>query len=164
MLDLDVKIIVIQLVTFLVGMVLIWKFFVKYFLDIIAKRAADVKSVIEQAENNNREAEKLKAEYMKHIDDIEKQIQQAIKDATKEGIDVKNEIILKARQEAKAILDRTYEKIGLEKEKMLKELKNEVVNMSVNLAEKLIKEKIGGKVDDRLVDEALAEISKGGKA
>jgi len=161
MLEFDPKILIAQLVTFIIGMILIWKIFIKMFLRMIDKRAADVKAAIEQAEKNRIDAETLKAEYQKHLDEIEKKIQQAVTAATKEGIEVKNDIILKARQEAKAILDKTFEKIDLEKEKMLKELKAEVVNMSVSLAEKVIKENITKKVDERMLDEVLADIEKG---
>ncbi|MEI7904615.1 MAG: F0F1 ATP synthase subunit B [Candidatus Firestonebacteria bacterium] len=162
MLDFDPKILIVQIVTFLLGMILIWKVFIKMFLGMIEKRAAEVKTALENAEKNKADTEEMKAEYLKHLEEIEKRVQEAIKDATKEGIEVKNEIILKARQEAKNILDKTYEKIGIEKDKMLKELRTEVVNMSISIAEKVIKENITKKVDDKLVDEVLSEIEKGG--
>ena len=162
MLDFDPKILIVQIITFLLGMILIWKVFIKMFLGMIDKRAAEVKAALENAEKNRADTEEMKAEYLKHLEEIEKRVQEAIKDATKEGIEVKNEIILKARQEAKNILDKTYEKIGIEKDKMLKELRTEVVKMSVSIAEKVIKENITKKVDDKLVDEVLSEIEKGG--
>ena len=161
MLEFDPKILIVQIITFLIGMLLIWKVFIKMFLGMIEKRAAEVKATLENADKNRLDSETLKAEYQKHLNDIEMRIQQAIKDATKEGIEVKNDIILRARQEAKTILDKTYEKIDLEKEKMLKELKDEVVKMSVNIAEKVIKENITKKVDEKLINEVLSEIEKG---
>ncbi len=163
MLNFEPYILLVTIITFLIGMVLIWNVFLKRFLRVLEDRAAGVKDNIESAEKNKTEAESLRLEYQKHLDEIDKKVQRAIKDATKEGIELKNEIILKARQEAKNVLDKTYEKIDLEKEKMLKELKTEVVNMSVTIAEKIIKENLSHKVNDRMVDEVLAEIERGGK-
>ncbi len=163
MLNFEPYILLATIITFLIGMVLIWNVFLKRFLKVLEDRAAGVKENIESAEKNKTESENLRLEYQKHLDEIDKKVQQAIKDATKEGIELKNDIILKARQEAKDVLDKTYEKINLEKEKMLKELRIEVVNMSVAIAEKLIKENLSHKVNDRIVDEVLAEIEKGGK-
>jgi F-type H+-transporting ATPase subunit b len=159
-LSLDLWTLIAQIITFIIGMVLIYFIFVKYFVGLIDKRAAEVKATVENAEKTRLTAESLRAEYQKNLEEIEKRIQQAVKEATKEGLEVKNDIILKARQEAKDILEKTYEKISLEKEKMLKELKDEVVDMSVLLAEKIIKENITKKVDGKLVDEVLAEIEK----
>ncbi len=163
MLNFDAYILLATIVTFILGMVLIWNVFIKRFIKALEDRAAGIKDNIESAEKSKSEAEKLRLEYQNNLDEIDKKMQLIIKDATKTGIDLKNEIIQKARQEAKDVLDKTYEKIDLEKEKMLKELKTDVVNMSVNIAEKLIKENLSAKVNDRMVDEVIAELEKDGR-
>ncbi|MFH1824757.1 MAG: F0F1 ATP synthase subunit B [Candidatus Firestonebacteria bacterium] len=159
MLDIDWKILAIQIVTFIIGMVLIWKVFVKYFLKILSERATNIKQTLNNIEQQKNEVQKLKGDYEKNLAEIDKKIQEGVKIATKEGIEVKNEIILKAREEAKAILDKTYEKIEIEKEKMFKELRTEVANLAVSIAEKVIRESIDKKTQEKLIDGILEEIS-----
>jgi F-type H+-transporting ATPase subunit b len=156
----DWSILIIQIITFIIGMVLIWKIFVKYFLKILSERASSIKQTLSDIDKQKIEVEKLKLEYQRNLEEIDKKIQEGVRIATKEGIEVKNEIILKAREEAKAILDRAYEKIELEKEKMLKELRAEVANLAVSIAEKVIKESINKKTQEKLIDEILQEIGK----
>jgi len=160
-LSVDLPLILIQLATFLAGMVLIWFVFLKGFSKKMQDRSELIKNTIEAAEKQKIDVEKLQADYEKQLETIEKKFQEKIREATKEGLEIKNDIITKAREEARILLEKTGEKLEIEREKMLKELRIEMVGLSLSIAEKVIREKMDKTHQDRLVNEILEEIDAG---
>ena len=71
---------------------------------------------------------------------------------------ISNDIVEKAKIEAKNIVDRGYKEIELEREKTIDELKKEVVNISTLIATKLIKKNIDENDADLLFKETLDQI------
>ncbi|OGF45150.1 MAG: ATP synthase F0 subunit B [Candidatus Firestonebacteria bacterium RIFOXYA2_FULL_40_8] len=159
-LSIDLPLILINLGTFLIGMVLIWFVFLKGFSKKMQDRADLIKNTIDSAEKQKIDVEKLKADYEKQIETIEKKFQEKIREATKEGHEIKNDIILKAREEAKELLEKTKEKLAIEKEKMLKEMRLEVANLGISIAEKVIKQSINKEAQDKIIADITKEVEK----
>ncbi|OGF51567.1 MAG: ATP synthase F0 subunit B [Candidatus Firestonebacteria bacterium GWA2_43_8] len=159
-LSVDLPLILIQLGTFLLGMVLIWFVFLKGFSKKMQDRADLIKNTIEAAEKQKIDVEKLKLDYENQLETIEKKYQEKIREATKEGTEIKNSIVLQAREEAKVLLEKTKEKLGIEKEKMLKEMRLEVAGLGIKIAEKVIKESVNKETQDRIIADIVKEVER----
>ena len=68
--------------------------------------------------------------------------------------------MLRAREEAKLLLVKTGEKLEIEKEKMLKEMRIEITNLALSIAEKVLKENVGKQQQEKLVADLLKELEK----
>ncbi len=159
-LNVDLGILAIQVITFLLGMILIWQVFLKKFSKKLAERSDYIKNTLESVARQKIEVEALKADFQKQLETIDKRYQEKIREATKEAMDIKNDIVLQAREESKSLLEKTGEKLEIEKEKMLKEMRIEVTNLALAIAEKVLKENIDKNRQEKIVEELLKEFEK----
>ena len=159
-LNIDLGILAIQVITFLLGMILIWQVFLKKFSKKLAERSDYIKNTLESVARQKIEVEALKADFQKQLETIDKRYQEKIREATKEAMDIKNDIVLQAREESKSLLEKTGEKLEIEKEKMLKEMRIEVTNLALAIAEKVLKENIDKNRQEKIVEELLKEFEK----
>lgn len=159
-LNVDLGILVIQVITFLLGMILIWQVFLKRFSKKLTERSDYIKDTLDSVARQKIEVEALKADFQKQLEKIDKTFQEKIREATKEGSEIKNDIVLRAREEAKLLIEKTGEKLEIEKEKMLKEMRIEISNLALSIAEKALKEKIAKHYQKKLVEDLLKEIEK----
>ncbi|MEK6647123.1 MAG: F0F1 ATP synthase subunit B [Candidatus Firestonebacteria bacterium] len=158
MVDIDLKILLVQLATFLLGLVLLWKIFYKRLTKIMETRSEKIKSDIENAEKFKTEMNELKQKYEKELGSIEVKLQELTRQAIKEGQIIKEEIISTAREEAKQTILQTKEKLGMEKEKTLKEIKDEIINISMSAAEKILKQNLNKETNKKLVEDFITQI------
>ena len=137
-----------------------WQVFLKKFSKKLAERSDYIKNTLESVARQKIEVEALKADFQKQLETIDKRYQEKIREATKEAMDIKNDIVLQAREESKSLLEKTGEKLEIEKEKMLKEMRIEVTNLALAIAEKVLKENIDKNRQEKIVEELLKEFEK----
>ncbi len=159
-LNVDLGILIIQVITFLLGMILIWQVFLKKFSKKLSERSAHIKDTLDEIAKQKIEVEALKADFQKQLETIDKKFQDKIREATKEGSEIKNDLVLRAREEAKLLLVKTGEKLEIEEEKMLKEMRIEITNLALSIAEKVLKENVGKQQQEKLVADLLKELEK----
>ena len=58
------------------------------------------------------------------------------------------------------LLEKTKEKLGIEKEKMLKEMRLEVAGLGIKIAEKVIKESVNKETQDRIIADIVKEVER----
>jgi F-type H+-transporting ATPase subunit b len=73
---------------------------------------------------------------------------------------MKNEIVAKAHESAKTMMGQAKEDIQREKETALLQLKNEVADLAMNAAEKIIDETLDEAKQKKLVDNVLQSLPK----
>ncbi len=140
---------------------------VKFAFPVILKAVEDRKNYIDEsllaAKNANEELAKISETREAIL--LETRNQQT--EILKEGTRIKEEIIAKAKDDAKIesekIIDAARNQISEEREKAIRMIRNEAALLSVELAERILREKLGSseeqsKMIDRLLDEI--EISK----
>tara|TARA_B100001758_G_scaffold247626_1_gene266242 strand:- start:3130 stop:3633 length:504 start_codon:yes stop_codon:yes gene_type:complete len=160
-----------SLVTPSIGL-MFWTCVVFVTLVLILKRFA-WKPILNSVEERNnsieqalQSAEKAKQEMATLQSDNEKILQEARteRDAMlKEARDLKNEIINEAKkqanEEADKILISTKDQINNEKMKALVELKNQVANLSIEMAEKILKSELQDKNKQKeLIEQSIKSL------
>ena len=103
---------------------------------------------LDTAAADKKEAARLKAEYEEKIRDIEKEADEILSQARKKALKREDEIISEARQEALKITERAVRD----------QVKQEMIQVAVAMAGKIITDKIDPAKQDALVEETLKEM------
>jgi F-type H+-transporting ATPase subunit b len=159
MIEIDFKIILAQVVTFLFAIFILWKISWKPLVEILKKRKTEIAKNLSEAEKLKLETEKLKMEYEKLIAEIDKKAQVMITNAISSGEQQKQQIILSARDEAKKILEIARRQIGQEKELVKQDLKREIVPIAISIAERVLEKAIDRNTHKQLIEKFLTEIN-----
>ena len=125
---------------------------------VLDKRKNKIKKELDDADEKLKLAENMKQEYEKKLAEVKTEINNMLEAAKKNANILSNEIVEKAKSDAKVIVDRGHKEIELEKEKAIDQLKKEVVNISTLIATKLIKKNINENDADLLFKETLDQI------
>lgn len=140
-----------------IGLILLLKKFAwKPILDAINSREEGIRNALLSAENAKREMQNLKSDNEKLLADA-----RAERDALmKEAREIKEKMIIDAKVEAQAqgekMIAQAKASIESEKNAALADLKNQVSNLSIEIAEKVLKEELSNKdAQTKLVDKLL---------
>ncbi|MGI6148358.1 MAG: F0F1 ATP synthase subunit B [Firmicutes bacterium] len=147
-----------ETVNFLILVVVLWRILyqpVRKFLD---ERTASIEGQIRAAEEQRAAAEKMRADLEKQLAEQSRQAKEYIDQAVRRGEALQAEIIAKAKQEAEEIRQRAILDIQLEKEKAWSELKEHVVQLSFELASKVVRASLDQSAHERLIEDTLAKL------
>jgi len=149
-----------QSLLFIVLLLLLRKFAWKPILNAIDEREEGIKSALEEAENARKEMQNLTA-------DNERILKQARieRDALlKEAREMKESIISEAKGaaqiQATKVIEQAQATIQAEKQAAITDLKNQVAELSLGIAEKVVREELSDKNKQiKLVEDMLKEVT-----
>ncbi len=134
-----------QLLIF-VGLILILKKFAwKPILDTLNERENSIKESLESAQKAKDEFSKIKADNEKILSDAKKERDFIISDAKKTGREIIEDSKNLAKLESEKIIENARESIIQEKDLILKDLKSQVVDISVEIASKILQKELNEK-------------------
>lgn len=151
-----------QFFTFLVGMVLIWKLFLVPLLELLARRRDEISGNLDSAEKARDETAALRDEVKNELAKIRDEARQEISKALSEGEVRRNEILGKASQDAEVLVAKARQSMEEEKERVLDELRSEVGQIAVTVAEKILGEATSVQADEKLIDDLLKTLPSRG--
>jgi F-type H+-transporting ATPase subunit b len=117
---------------------IVWKLSWKPLIKFIKDRQESVRQSLENAEKMRLAASKLEEDYQQRLLQVEKQTQDLIALAKQEGNRAKEEILASTQKEIADMRKRAQEHLDLEREKLIKELREKVISISMNLTTKII--------------------------
>lgn len=126
---------------------------VRNFMD---KRKEGIQSDLDSASSSRREADELKAECERQLRDIEKEREKILISANKKAMERSEAIIKEAREEAEIIRKHTMNELAQERTAMEGEIKRQLIELSVMLAERFVSVSMDEAAQDRYVEQALA--------
>jgi len=156
-LGVNIKIVIIQALGFLILLWLMKKFLFGRIQGIMQKRREEVVEGYERNERARQELEELKNNYEARLANIESEATQKMEQAVKEAQKLAQEILTTTRQEADEIRERAVYDFNQEKKKALTEIRDEVVNLSMELTTKMIQKSMDKKTAEKLVDDFIGE-------
>lgn len=160
MLEINPGLIIWTIVTFLILLALLKKFAWKPLLDALERREEHIHSSIERAEKMAQEAELLASENRKKIEEAETKSSLILKEARELGEKIKSEIIEKANQQARNLIEQAKAEIEREKEAALIRLRSEVADLAILAAKKVVGETLNDDAQRKLIDSYLDELPK----
>ncbi len=124
---------------------------------LIEARQKEIDDMYENAGNAEEEALAMKEEYLKKLNDAQAASDKIVKDAVARGQKREEEIVDKASREAAQILSKAQDDIQLEKKKAVNEAKDEISDMALAIAGKVVgrelKQADQAEMIDRFIDE-----------
>ena len=147
-----------QALGFLVLLWLLKKFAWKPLLTIIDERRDKISSEFSNIERAKTELSRLEEDYKAKLADIEAHARIKIQEAISEGQRISIEIQEKAREEAKKTIDKAKANIEIEVAKAMVDLRNQMANIAIKAAEKILKEELSGDRHKRLVSDFIDNV------
>ncbi|SHI69462.1 F0F1 ATP synthase subunit B [Algibacter luteus] len=149
-----------QLVLFIGLVLLLRKFAWKPILDAVEKREEGIQNALDSAEKAKLEMENLQADNQKLLKEARAEREEMLKEAR----DMKNKMIEDAKTEASEsaakLIAQAQASIESEKKAAIAELKSQVANLSVEIAEKVVRTELSNKDKQlKLVETMLGEKS-----
>ncbi|WP_288980793.1 F0F1 ATP synthase subunit B [uncultured Flavobacterium sp.] len=147
-----------QVVIFVGLILLLKKFAWKPILDAVNDREEGIKNALLAAENAKKDMQNLKADNEKLLAEARAERDLMLKEAR----EIKEKMIADAKSEAQTqgekMIDQAKASIESEKNAAMAELKNQVSSLSLEIAEKLLKEELSNKeAQTKLVEKMLGD-------
>jgi len=148
------------IITFLLLFYVLAKFAWKPLLKMLEERENLIKSSLDDAEKARQELEKINSESEVIISQARSEAQSILSDGKAAAEKIKDDTIAKAKDEASKIREDAKHQIQVEKDKAITDIKKEVVELSISVAEKLINKNISEQDNSSLIEESLKKIKK----
>ncbi len=144
----------------LILFLLMKKFFFKPIKNILKQREDEINSLYEKANSSSTEAEKLKEEYENRLKDAKKEASEIVGGAVKNAEARGNAIVDDAKKEARGILDRAEREIEQEKTAAVNEIKGDISNLAVNIAQKVIEKDLKKEDHEKMIDDIISKMGE----
>ena len=126
--------------------------------NMIDSRQKEIDAMYDEAGAAKAEAQALQSEYKEKLAAAQQTSDRMVKEAVARGQSRQEEIISQANAEARAILDKANADIAQEKKKALNDAKNEISELAMAIAEKIVGRELTNVDQAKLVDEFINEL------
>ncbi len=149
-----------QLLIFIFLLLLLKKFAWKPILDSVNERESFIKNAMLEAEKARNEMASIEESNQKVLKEARAEREALLKDARATGAEIIAQSKIDAQTEANKIIAQAQETIRNEKRAAVNELKNQVAQISLEIAEKVIDKELDNKNKQaELVDKFLKDVS-----
>ncbi len=146
-----------MLVSFTLLLILLKKFAWKPILNSLKEREESISEALNTAEKAREEMKKLKADNEAIIREARLEKEKILKEAQEIKIQIVEKAKEEASQEAHKIIETTRLNIRQEKVSALEEIKKQVAELSVDIAEKILREKLSTDAEQKKIIEKYLE-------
>ena len=148
------------MVVFVLFVLLLKKLAWKPLIGALNQREESILNAIENAEKLNKEAEQLIEQNKKNLADANAQSMKIINESKDAANKVREDLIQKANEDARKILDNAKMELEKQKESALSEMKDKISEIAVQAAEKIISENLDAKKQRELIGDFLSKVTK----
>ena len=146
------------LIVFGITLFVLWKVAFPRIAEALDKRQRMIEDSIDTAEKTKREADELLREYRERLSDARGQADEIVARARRTAEAHENESQADARAKREEMMDQTRRDIEAETRRAIQQIRAEVADLTVLATEKVTRKTLDSADQQRLVDEALAEL------
>ena len=128
------------------------KFLFNPVMKIITDRQQEIDDLYADASSARQQAKSLEAEYRQKLSAAQATSERIVKEAVVRGQTREEEIIRKANEDAAAIMSKASADIAMEKQKAITDAKNEISDLAMAIAGKVVERELGSKDQQALID------------
>ena len=158
--DIHPDTIIFAMINFCILVVGLKVFLYKPVCNMLDSRREEVINNLNSAEEAKLEAQKLKDEYAAQIQNARAEAQDIINQAAKIGEQTKADIVTEAREEASRLTAKAQAEIAREKTEALNEIRNEIADLAVLAASKVVGKTIDVADHQNMVDNFVKEVGE----
>ncbi len=159
-LGIDPKLLIAQVVNFLILLFVLKKFVYGPVLEKLEQRRGMIAKSAHDAKKSEELLKDIEQTRMEMIQQTKKTTLEMLEVAAKSAEETKNSIVESARLEAQQVHEQSKLQLAREKEKMLKEASDELGRLVVRATEKIIEREFSPEDQKRLVANATEQFSK----
>ena len=160
LLDPHVGTIVYVIITFLILLFILGKFAWKPILNGLEEREKRIADAIKKAEDSNKEASEIMAKFDQIIADAQAKADQSIRSGKEAAERIRHELVEKAKADAAKLIENAKAEIERDRIAMMQELKSELVNITISVAEKIIDSNLNDEKNKALAIKSIESFSK----
>lgn len=124
----------------------------------LEERHRKIQGAIDEARRAREEAAALRKEQQAALEASRREAQELLEKARSAGEDVRKEILADARAQQQALLEEARREIDLERDKLREEIRREAVDVALAAAERLLRKRLDGEENRRLVREFVSDL------
>jgi len=143
----------VQIATFLLAIVILWKFLWKPLAKFMEKRTRGIEQDIANARKSREQAEEIEAQFKARLAQIDEETRVILRRAADESKQLRDRMLFEAQEEARRLIQNASRQIETDKRHAIRELRTETVRLAVLIAEKALKQSVDPEVQERLVKE-----------
>jgi len=147
-----------QILIFVILLFILKKIAWKPLLTALHTREQSIRDSIDQAEKLKLESEALIAENKKMLSQANAQSMKIINDAKETANKMRDEMMLKAQDDSRKLIEQAKSEIKQEKESAMSDLRNEVSELAIKAAEKILKENLDESKQKKIVNDFISQI------
>ncbi len=149
-----------QIIAFVLLVIFLVKVLKKPMMTFLVKRKEEVKNSLDQAKKKEMEAQRLLGEWEKKIESLSQEITALHQAIQREGEMERQRIVARAQEEGERIRKQAQVIAEQEVKKARASLKKEMVELSIEWAENLLKKAIQPQDQERLVKEYIGKMKE----
>ncbi len=151
--------IIVQILGFLIVFGVLKHFAWGKLLGILDTRRRSIEESFSSIQKEKDGLAELEKEYRSRLEHIEQEARAKIQEASSLGLALARDIQERARLDSEKILSRAKAEIDHDKAKARLEMRDQIVNLSSLMAEKIISQKVDSKENEKLVDQFMKEMA-----
>ena len=150
-------------IAFFILFLALWKMAFPKINQMLADRSAKIRAGLEESEKAKAEAERLQEQYRRQLDEARGEAATIVEEAKRTGESLRRDIVAKAEQEAQEIVQRARQDVAGEAGRARQQLQSELVNLSLELATKVIERELSQPdAAKQLVERTIADLASTG--
>ncbi len=157
-LGIDPRVIASQIIGFVLLWIVLARFLFRPVMALLQSRETEIKATYDRAAAERQSAEELKAEFERRLAEIEAEARSRIQVAIKEAQAAKDDMMAEARAKVEDTLRRGEEDLAREREKILAEIREQTVDLSLAAATKIIGESLDEAKHRMLVNDFIDKL------
>lgn len=158
LLGLNWKLFIAQLVNFGIVLFVLWKWVFGPVGTKLQERTDRIEKSLQQAKEIEEKHEAAEQQRILEIERARKEANEIVDKAQKAAIQTKEQILAEAKQASDKMIEQTKQQLADEKNKLMREVREEVAGLVVMATEKLLRSKLDPHKDEQLIKESLKNI------
>ncbi|MDO5036762.1 MAG: F0F1 ATP synthase subunit B [Tissierellia bacterium] len=147
-----------QLLATLILFLVVRHFIYQPMTDFLNKRKAQVMEDLTQAKNTNIEAQELKDQYEKKLQDAKEEAQSILEGSRSRGREIQAQMAEEGKREAGKMIDRARSQIDQERAQAQDEIYASVSEMALLVAGKILNKNLDAKGQEAVIDQAIKDL------
>ena len=156
--DLDLWSLFVTICNTLITFLIVKHFLYKPLRNMLAAREQEVRDLYTHAETDRREAEAMKRDYTASIANAKQEAAEIVSSAQKRADKRAEDIVEQANHEAAAAKQRAEESIEQERKKAMNQMKDEIADLSMMIASKVVEREVNPDDHKRLIDDFIDKV------
>jgi F-type H+-transporting ATPase subunit b len=158
--DTNPGLIVWTIISFLVLLIVLAKYAWNPILKMLGDREGQIRTALEQADRARTETAEMMKQNEKNLARVEEEYQKMIREGRAFAEKIKDEIVVKAKQQAQHELKQAAEEIQRNVEAAKLQLRSEVADLAIKATEKILEETLDENKQKKLTDSVINKLPK----